>query len=350
MTSLSVIVPTHDGEGLDRCLASVMPQLAPDDEIIVAWDSHDDLPGNGWDQFDDPNVRALVHDAGYHAWGHPQRRVAQEWARGDYLVHIDDDDELAPDALAAIRAAIERNPGRPLMFRFLAPFGLVMPQYPLVAEGNVGGTGFVTPNDPRRLGRWSDRYQGDYDYITSTLDHYPPNALVWEDAIIARCAVGEPRVWFNLVTTPGEVEEMRIIRNAGREWMTHDTSEISPQQQARWWAERDPERVQAWLALHGHEVLGYGLLTVRQGACWASLAVALDERGKGIGTAIYRHLIEQCPADRLYIETRYDNEPSIRAAQRAGFEWTVGFDSPGTSSGVPGIVIMTAKKRVAALV
>jgi GNAT superfamily N-acetyltransferase len=323
MVSLSIIIPTHDGEDLARCLKSISPQLSDGDEVIVAVDTHGDRTGSGvpdhvWEAIHTTaGVRAIALDDDRHAWGHPQRNLAMELAAGAYLVHIDDDDELMPGALDAIRAAIQEHPDRPHMFRFLAPFGLTLPVLPAVAEGNVGGTGFVAPNDPNRLGRWSDRYEGDFDYITSTLDRYPPNALVWHDQVIARCAVDAPRVWFNAVTTPAEVEAMRVIRNAGREWMTHDASEISPQQQARWWAERDPERVRAWLAMHGQEALGYGLLTWRGGRWWGSLAVKPEARGKGIGTSIYQFLADVCPDD-LWVEIRDDNQASLAAAYKAG--------------------------------
>lgn len=326
MVSLSIIIPTHDGEGLDRCLKSIAPQVQPGDEILIEKDDHEAKPGGLLSEAAQIELRETLydyviveaHDAGYHAWGHPQRNYAMTAARGDYLVHIDDDDELLPGALDAIRAAIREHPGRPHMFRFLAPFGLTLPVLPAVAEGNVGGTGFVTPNDPRRLGRWSDRYEGDYDYITSTLDHYPPNALVWHDQVIARCSVDAPRVWFCAVSSPDQAETVRVIRNAGREWMTHDPSEIGPQQQARWWAERDPERVRAWLAMHGQEALGYGLLTWRANRWWGSLAVKPEARGKGIGTSIYQFLVDVCPDD-LWVDIKTGNEASLRAAQKAGF-------------------------------
>ena len=131
--------------------------------------------------------RWLEYDAGYHAWGHPQVNHGIEYARGDYLVFIDDDDVFAPDALASIRQVAGSLPEpRPLMFRFyLERRGCVLWAEQRLVCGAIGGHEFVTPNDPQRLGRWTDRYEGDFDFIESTLTLWPPESLVWREEIIS---------------------------------------------------------------------------------------------------------------------------------------------------------------------
>jgi len=53
----------------------------------------------------------------------------------------------------------------------------------------------VTPNDPARLGAWTDRYVGDFDFLTSTLAKYPKGALVWDETILCACRTYAARVW-----------------------------------------------------------------------------------------------------------------------------------------------------------
>lgn len=186
--ALSVIVPTHDGQHLERCLRSISEQdLMVGDEIVVVGDTQSGPL---------PHVERLVarlgipfryfgHDAGYHAWGHPQRNAGIAAATGDFLVFIDDDDAFLPSAFADIRQALrERAEPQPHLFKFIAPDRRVLWQREAVAEGDIGGRQFVVPNIPGRLGIWSDRYNGDYDFVRSTLDLWPEGSAVWRKEVI----------------------------------------------------------------------------------------------------------------------------------------------------------------------
>lgn len=337
MTRISIIVPTHDGEGLARCLASIRPQLGPGDEVVIAFDTHGG--GASVARAADDRIRCISYDAGYHAWGHPQRNMATMGATGDLLLHLDDDDALAPGALDAVRAAAIAHPGRPLMFRFVAPWRLPVWTRKVVAPGLVGGAGFVAPNDPARLGHWSDRYEGDYDYIAGTLALYPPDALIWREEVIVICRPDEPptlAMWEAVDEEDAEI--VRQIRNLGREQMTNDPREITPEQQAAWWAARDPEACRVWIAAMGQMAVGFGMLRLAHGRWWATLAVRPEFRGRGFGTDLYRHLLAECPGD-LWIEVRADNMPSLNSARRAGFGDTI--------EGNLGVLRLVARKALA---
>lgn len=185
---LSIIVPTPDGDGLDTLLASLDPQLRPDDEVLIIGDTHDDplshlaaaIEGRG-----EP-YRFLPYDAGHHCWGHCQMNYALTQATGDYLVFIDDDDTFAPGALAIIRQRIALLAApRVLMFKFYCQrLGRTLPEQYAAVESAIGGHCIVPPNIPTRLGRWGERYGGDFDFIASTLALWnaPP---VWNDDVIA---------------------------------------------------------------------------------------------------------------------------------------------------------------------
>lgn len=183
---LSIIVPTPDGDSLDRLIASMRPQLVAGDEVIIVGDTHEGPLPHVEGICRVHGFRYLEHDARGHAWGHPQINQGMRAATGDYLVFIDDDDVFAPEGLWAIRQAIaELTEPRVLMFRFhCGRLGRTLPETHAVIADAIGGHCIVPPNIPGKLGEWSDRYGGDYDFITSTLAHWPEGP-VWRDEIIA---------------------------------------------------------------------------------------------------------------------------------------------------------------------
>lgn len=188
MTSLSIIVPTPDGDGLHRLIASIDPQIEIGDDVLIVGDTHDaplswlasEIEGKG------PPYRFLPLDAGHHCWGHCQINYGITQATGEYLVFIDDDDIFTPEALHIIRARVqEQSEPRPLMFKFhAARLGRTLPERYEVVESAIGGHCLVAPNIPEKLGLWGCRYGGDFDWIESTLAHWPAGPA-WYDDVIA---------------------------------------------------------------------------------------------------------------------------------------------------------------------
>ena len=204
MPSLSIIIPTPgQGRPLKRCLRSIASQpLLPGDEVLVVGDCLDDPhPDTGL-----ADVRALVADFGpqykflytlpvEHDFGHTQINIGMHVAKGDYLVFQDDDDVFTEGAFGSIRNAAEEHPGRPLMFRFVTRFRtLVWGAHPVLAQDHVGGHCFVVPNQKEHLAPWSERYQGDWDFIRGTLDKWPggDKAVVWREEVIALARPNTP--------------------------------------------------------------------------------------------------------------------------------------------------------------
>lgn len=187
MSRLSIIVPTADGDGLDMLFASLDGQLCDGDEVLVVWDTFESTPPLvlPFSVYQGPY---LSYDAGHHCWGHCQINAGITQARGDYLIFIDDDDCFPDGALESVRRAIAEQPSpRPLMFKFWSRrHNLFLPVRHEVRESAIGGHAMVVPNIPEKLGRWECRYAGDYDWITSTLQHWPAGPA-WYDDVIA-CA------------------------------------------------------------------------------------------------------------------------------------------------------------------
>jgi glycosyltransferase involved in cell wall biosynthesis len=107
---ISVIIPTYNyGHFLPRALDSVVVQLATDVELIVVNDGSTDT------------TSAVLAE---YAVRHPQLRVIEQanagaaaarnhgirQSHGPYILLLDADDELLPDALAKLRAVLEEHP------------------------------------------------------------------------------------------------------------------------------------------------------------------------------------------------------------------------------------------------
>jgi len=148
--TLSIITPTVGRATLANSVASAAPQLEPGDEILI--------------------LRDASGDSGDTARNDMIRR-----ARGTHLMFLDDDDELRPGALAAVRAFVRENPNRIGIFRMsYGPRGIVWHQ-----PGDLwhtAGTMYVVPNIPGKVGTWAPapersetRRCGDWTFIKETV-------------------------------------------------------------------------------------------------------------------------------------------------------------------------------------
>lgn len=187
--SISFIVPTAGREELARCLASIAPQLGPEDEVIIVGDTLDDplirtqeIVASFGSQFKYTEFRGEQH-----TWGHEQVNYGFSVAKGDYLHVNDDDDVWTANAVQGMREAAEEFPGKPLLFRFHSYFDMILWAVPgRVWENHIGGHCLLQPNIPGKIGMMSTRYQGDFDMIHDCLTaHGGYETAVWIDLVIA---------------------------------------------------------------------------------------------------------------------------------------------------------------------
>jgi len=64
----------------------------------------------------------------------------------------------------------------------------------MLIQGNVGAPCIVTPHVPGLLGTWGDRYEGDFDFIKSTMDLWGGEPD-WRDDVIAICRPSAGTDW-----------------------------------------------------------------------------------------------------------------------------------------------------------
>jgi hypothetical protein len=116
-------------------------------------------------------------------WGHETRNLALPRCAGTHLLFIDDDDRYLSGALALVRERVSALPRKVHLFAMALDYGVVIkPSWPLV-EGHIGTPMFCVPRVRRKLGRWSNRYEGDYDFIRSTMGLRGDLPVLHEDVI-----------------------------------------------------------------------------------------------------------------------------------------------------------------------
>lgn len=109
----SSIIPTVGRSSLQRAVESVLSQSLPPEEfeVIVVNDSGRPLQPAPWQQ--SPRVRVVTTMKRERCVA---RNTGAALARGDYLHFLDDDDWLAPGALAALRDLAGRNPEAGILY------------------------------------------------------------------------------------------------------------------------------------------------------------------------------------------------------------------------------------------
>lgn len=179
--NISVITPTIGRPSLRRLAADLLPQFKPGDEWIVVADGKQDAAQDIYEEIrrDFISYREYGPDP---TWGHAQANHALMYAKGSHVWRLDDDDRAHPNALNVIRCRAEKNPRRPLIFR------TIYNGYPIWRDndkhlycGNVSTQCYVVPNVAGLLGSWGRAYEGDYEFIRSTVALYPhkENDIVW---------------------------------------------------------------------------------------------------------------------------------------------------------------------------
>lgn len=179
---LSIIVPTIGRPSLATTIQSLDYQLGPLDEVIVVSDGHS------------KEARKIVSAAGpkyvyletaQRMWdyGGTPRNIGISMARGKYIGFMDDDDTSLPGALDAIRWGALENPGIPLIFRMRYKEKIIW-DVPEITVGNVGSHMLAVPNIPGKIGHWSARYAGDFDFITHTVELHG-GAVAFREEVIA---------------------------------------------------------------------------------------------------------------------------------------------------------------------
>jgi glycosyltransferase involved in cell wall biosynthesis len=141
--TFSIVITTYNRARIvRRCIDSCLAQTFEDFEIVVVDDgSSDGTPAALEERYDDPRLRLVVHETNRGI--NPSRYTGAANARGKWVVVLDSDDELLPEALARLRELIAELPEgvRVLRSRQLHDDGHMTPSF--VPEGPYGYEGRI---------------------------------------------------------------------------------------------------------------------------------------------------------------------------------------------------------------
>lgn len=113
----SVVVTTYNRERIvRRAVDSCLAQSFDDFEVVVVDDASTDGTVAALESYDDPRLRVVVHERNRGI--NPARHTGTVAARGRWIVVVDSDWELVPEALERLRAAIASLPEGVRVLRF----------------------------------------------------------------------------------------------------------------------------------------------------------------------------------------------------------------------------------------
>lgn len=129
--------------------------------------------------------------------------------------------------------------------------------------------------------------------------------------------------------------EMMDIRNEVREFMTHNTAEIMPAQQAEWYREtylpaREKGELFGYLVKSEDQTIGYGLISKRDGRWWVSGGLKEEARGQGAGYFLFEQMTlmihEDLRSEEAWLDVLNTNEGAKRLYEKLGYTAVVASD------------------------
>ena len=132
---------------------------------------------------------------------------------------------------------------------------------------------------------------------------------------------------FKRVTTSNEAEMLRVIRNQCKDYMTRNTSEITPEEQLEWFktAYKKYELYIAYAVEHGVCIVdaGYGLIHLNEKEYMLTGGLVPEYRDKGLGTNLFKFLIDNCNKQiPIRLEVLKDNLRALKTYERLNFTTT----------------------------
>jgi glycosyltransferase involved in cell wall biosynthesis len=109
---VSVVIPVwNPGRFIDRCIESLLAQTMPPGEFEVLFmdDGSTDGTEDRLDKLAAEHPHVVVHHLENSGWPGKPRNVGIERAAGDYVLFMDNDDALGPEALERMHALGARN-------------------------------------------------------------------------------------------------------------------------------------------------------------------------------------------------------------------------------------------------
>ena len=117
------------------------------------------------------------------------------------------------------------------------------------------------------------------------------------------------------------VEQLRLIRNECRSFMTNNTDIISSNEQIEWFKKLNDD-IKIFILNSNSDPIGYGLIRIVDNVSIISGGLKLSHRGLGIGKILFSHIIRECCTNLIRLEVLRTNERAIKTYFALGFKKT----------------------------
>lgn len=137
-----------------------------------------------------------------------------------------------------------------------------------------------------------------------------------------------PNISVRSVETHSDAIQMAWVRNQVRQFMTHDTHFILPEEQERWFEgtykpARERHEMVGFLMHDGALPVGYGLISQREGAFWVSGGLIPDARGQGHGERLFSFLtaytVGLLDHPEVMLDVLETNKPARELYEKIGY-------------------------------
>jgi glycosyltransferase involved in cell wall biosynthesis len=307
----SVIVTTYNRErivrrAVDSCLAQTFEDL----EVVVVDDASSDNTVAALESYEDPRLRVVVHERNRGI--NPARHSGALAARGEWVVVVDSDWELMPEALERLRVAIESLPEgvRVVRFRLLWDDGSVTPRFvPAEPYGYEGRIRWAEEEGGEDAGRCiraaaledtpyiADR-RGAMEWLFE-LDLAKAETTLCLDEVLGLEHSDAPNSWLRSAKASELLPRLRT-EAPDMLWMAETVIERHGEALRRWgpWQYADLQRIaamQSFLLGRRRDGIRYALRSLRQKPlapiAWATLGLGVFGPGAiGRGTLVLRRL------------------------------------------------------------
>lgn len=180
--TFTILIGSAGRETLRHTLASVKRQRRePGDQVIVAFDAFEHGEREDLQHFVrsyGPGFEACAFDSGYHFYGVAQINFAMEniAITGTHVLTLGDDDVFVDKAYQILRPIVARDPARPVLHKFLAPWREILWKTPVMERSRISGCciaaprQFVGPMDTKTTNADGSPYkEHDFDWMVEIL-------------------------------------------------------------------------------------------------------------------------------------------------------------------------------------
>lgn len=121
-----------------------------------------------------------------------------------------------------------------------------------------------------------------------------------------------------------DIEDLRLIRNQCRDFMTRNKNIITQEEQKEWYNNIDKTKLIPYLFYENNEAIGYGIIRIESDSCLLTGGLIEQFRDKGLGKILFNSLcLESNKMNKdIKLEVLKTNSRAFKLYKNLGFAIT----------------------------